>query len=111
MAWCLSVLIAFVHSPQRASPLTGRVKEEEAARHHGKLTDWLPNVGNSLWAADTTHADRQTAVKVLAHNHCVLIYLHSHLNLLRHKCENTALIAVGLPWTQLLYFINGCVNV
>lgn len=42
MAWCLSVLIAFVHSPQRASPLAGRVKAAAvgaAARRHGKLTD------------------------------------------------------------------------
>lgn len=84
MAWCLSVLIAFVHSPQRASPLAGRVKAAAVgaaarARRHGKLTDWLPAVGNSLffqwgwrgcfdeqnliclWAADTTHTNRRAA--------------------------------------------------
>lgn len=82
MAWCLPVLIASVHSPQRASPLCGRVKAAAVgaaarARRHGELTDWLPAEGNSLFvfqwgwggcfdeqnltylrAADTTHTNR-----------------------------------------------------
>lgn len=61
--------------------------EKEAARHRGKLTDWPPNVGNSLWDADTTH------IQIPAHNYSVSIYVSAFFNLLRF--EKTALIAFG----------------
>lgn len=95
--------------------------EKEAARHHGKLTDWLPNVGNSLCAVDTTHMDRQATAK--AHNHSILIdftvfLICSGLKSIKKNCTNCLIhslfgfrsMSLTLSGTHLQYFINGCVK-